>query len=400
MFLKYSLLSLLLTSGALTMAADEKEPVNSDESKVPAYTLPDVLTANDGKKIATKEDWQNTRRAEVLEIFKREVYGRSAGKPEQLEFKKVSEKKDALDGTATAKEIDIIVKKGEKNITIRLNLIVPNKRERPAATFLLIDNRPPENIDITRAKKSPFWPAEAIVARGYAAAAFHNADVALDTKESFSSGIFALLGEPEENRAPDAWGALGAWAWGASRVMDYFETDSDIDAKRVAVIGHSRGGKTALWCGAQDERFALVISNESGCGGAALGKRWFGETNERINQGFPFWFNGNFKKYNRKESEMAFDQHELIALMAPRPVYVASAEEDRWADPKGEYLGLYHAGPVYELFGFKNLPSIEPPAVNTPVYGDRMGYHIRPGKHDLIEYDWERFMDFADKVWK
>jgi hypothetical protein len=367
---------------------------------MPAYRLPEILKAADGTPITTADDWTEVRRPEVLELFRKHVYGRVPTTPYQLRFQLANKEPQAMSGAATLKQIDIVVTAQGKSLTIPLTLFVPNEVPKPVPTFLLICNRDPENIDPTRKTKSEFWPAEEVVARGYGIAAFHNADVDPDKHDGYQDGIHGLLdGGP---RPPDAWGTIAAWAWGASRAMDYFETDPDVARGRVAVIGHSRGGKTALWAGAEDERFSIVCSNDSGCGGAALSRRQNKEkeTVAKINKSFPHWFNETFKTYGGHEESLPVDQHMLMALIAPRAVCVGSAEQDLWADPRGEFLSVVSAGPVYRLFGQQGLgESPEMPAINEPLDGEGAHYHIREGKHNLTLTDWKCYLDFADKVW-
>ena len=365
------------------------------------WCLPEPLKSAEGKIVSTSEEWKNHRQEEVLELFRANVYGRApVGRPNDLRFEVRESSPTALSGNATSKLVDIQFSGPGGQGTIELVLFVPNGPSKPVPAFLLICNRSRDNIDLTREHKSPFWPAERIVERGYAAAAFHNSDVDPDKHDGFKNGVHGIFDPQNAERPPDAWGTIAAWAWGASRAMDYFETDSDIDASRVGVLGHSRGGKTALWCGAEDERFALVISNDSGCTGAALARRRKGETIEAINRRFPHWFCTNYKRYNDKEDKLPVDQHELIALMAPRLVYVASATQDNWADPQGDFLSCVHAEPVYRLFGLQGLGLTEMPEPDTPLHNGRIGYHIRTGKHDLTEFDWNCYMDFADKHWR
>lgn len=360
-------------------------------------SLPDPLEFEDGRRVESADAWAKERRAEILELFRQHVYGRTpVGRPEDLSYT-VDEESPAMEGAATRLRVTLKFSGPGGQGSFPLLLFIPTKSEGPAPCFLLINNRAP--MDPSRLEKREFWPAEEIVARGYAAAVFQTVDVALDKPHSHETGVFTVFDAQGAERAADAWGTIAAWAWGASRVMDYLETHPRIDARRVALVGHSRGGKTALWAGAQDERFALVITNNSGTTGAAISRGKVGETIAKINEGFPYWFCTNYKAFNGKEEALPVDQHQLLALIAPRLLYVTSASEDEWADPEAEFKSAVAATPVFQLFGKQGLTGELPP-VETPRQEGHIGHHIRVGKHGLKLYDWERFMDFADRHWK
>jgi hypothetical protein len=371
---------------------------NYDEAHVRPYELPDPLKTANGS-IRTVAAWSK-RRSEILELFREQVYGRSPGRPQGLRFEVVEHAPRAMDGAATLKRIAVSSQQAGRDHRFELTLFLPNAGRSPVPVLLLLNNRPATNTDPTRREKSGFWPAEQVVARGFGIAALQVSELSPDDKDRFRDGVIALFeGTTTGPRPPAAWAGLAAWAWGASRAMDYFKTDDRIDSKRVAVIGHSRGGKAALWAGAEDERFAMVVSNESGEGGAALTRRNFGETLARITDSFPHWFAGRYKSFAGREAELPVDQHLLLSLVAPRALYVASADEDLWSDPRGEFLSLAHASPVFALWKDPAIGSGDMPPLERPLVVGRRGYHVRRGAHNLLPYDWDRFMDFADSLW-
>lgn len=469
----------VIVATSITAQDNRKEVFNEDESKVPAYTLPEVLVSEAGEKIDTAGKWKDQRRRELLKTFENEVYGRTPSKRLTGIRSVVTEgSTNALNGKALRKQItvyftaldegprmDILVympKKSKLAEEVEIpktkdapkdedDESAPKKKSKKPRTKLFVPlflgynfegnhavttdpavklahswlrNNEKEGItenkatEQSRGSEKSRWDIEQIIERGYAVATIYYGDIDPDFDDDFQNGIEPLFYHDGQSKPdPDEWGSIGAWAWGLSRALDHLRADAgpapgseaeeeerplvNIDLKRVAVLGHSRLGKTSLWAGAQDERFAMVISNNSGCGGAALSKRWFGETVNRINTSFPHWFCDNFNQYNNNEASLPVDSHELIALIAPRPVYISSAVDDKWADPLGEYLAAYHADPVYRLLGTNGLgdekPTENSPDVNNPILNGQIGYHLRSGGHDVLPYDWEQFMNFADR---
>ncbi|MCE6988165.1 alpha/beta fold hydrolase [Dyadobacter sp. CY323] len=380
-------LFLFTTSSTVTIAQ------NYDESKVPSYVLPEVLKTVSGKEVRDRKTWEATRRPEILRLFEDHIYGRMPAAFDSISHSITNENRKAMGGNATLKEVAILVYKNSKSVRINLVLFIPNKRKGKSPVFVLINNRGQENTDATRQTKSEFWPAEMVIDSGYAIAAFHVSDLAPDKKETYMNGVLRMY--PELLEADNGMKAIGAWAWGASRVLDYFEKDAQIDAKKVIVVGHSRGGKASLWAAAQDQRFAACVTNCSGNTGAALARRQFGERIARINDTFPHWFNNNYKKFNNNENELPVDQHMLISLIAPRPIYATNASKDLWADPTGTYLAMKHAEKVYALYGKKSKLPATPPGINQPFPKAPMAYHNREGEHNMKVYDWTNFIRFA-----
>ena len=388
--------------------ADE---ANYDESKVPVYELPSPLAAPDGRQVSTAFEWASSQRGHVLSLFENLMYGPVPPRPEGLRFELLSVKDGALGGLAVRKEIRIHCQGRGVGKSLDLLLYIPKGASKPVPAFVglnfLGNHAATDEQDVAIAGKprnpggeiaarggdKDRWQFEEVVRRGYASATvFHN-DIYPDhyAPAKREESVYALFGA-----AVATGGAISAWAWGLSRAMDYLESEPAVDSRRVAVHGHSRLGKTALWAGASDQRFAMVVSNDSGCGGAALSRRLFGETIGCFpKQCVGYWFIPEFYEYIGKEDELPFDQHMLVSLMAPRPVYVASATEDLWADPKGEFLSAAHAAPVYRLFGDDGLGTAAMPPPDTSI-GNAVGYHIRTGKHDITEFDWRCYLDFAD----
>jgi hypothetical protein len=401
-------------------SAPAREGVNEDEAHVGSYTLPDPLHPAGSQPIPSQADWETRGRAATQALFEQHVYGKTPSGPWKLVTETLSIKKDALGGKATRYLIQIRLADVPAWPGVQMMVYSPNAASRPVPAFLclsfggnhaasaesdvplsdrwqrtskdkgVVDNRATEAARGTESSRFPF---ELAISRGYAIATAYCGDIEPDHAEGWKDGVRGALGV---KGTPGEWGCIGAWAWGLSRMLDALATVPTIDTTRCATVGHSRLGKASLWAGAQDTRFAMVISNNSGEGGAALKYRHFGETPAIITQAFPHWFTATYTSYSADPKTCPVDQHQLIALVAPRPAYVASATEDLWADPKGEFLAAKNAEPVYALFGKPGLTVEAQPAADTPV-GGHIGYHLRTGKHDIDAYDWMQYFNFADR---
>ncbi len=411
--------------GSAAVLAQPADPINMDESKVAPYSLPPVLRTASGKMIKTAAQWSTIQRPALLSLYQKHVYGKMPGKAPATHYKVTGINDTALGNRAMAKQVTIYFTADTTGPQMALLLYLPKNARAKVPVFTGLNfygnqstsNDPSVTIargwvnnnasagivnhragDSSRGLQAGRWPASMLIEAGYGLATVYYGDLEPDLATGYQSGIRTTLAQVLKT-APEEWSAIGAWAWGLSRMLDYLETEKAVDSKKIIVTGHSRLGKAALWAGAIDARFAAVVSNNSGEGGAALAKRNFGETILRINTTFPHWFVPAFTAYNTRAAALPVDQHMLLALIAPRPLYVASAADDLWSDPKGEFLAAWYATPVYQLFNKKGIESKEMPSVNKPV-GHSIQYHIRTGKHDITTYDWEQYIRFANRFFK
>ena len=401
---------LLVLTTLIVHPAEAREPkegdqdVIYDETKIPAYDLPPLLVTAEGNRVTRPEEWWNVRRPQIMSLFSNLIYGRvpDPQSPIQIEFEVIKSDPNFMDGQATRKDVEIRFMNDQGAAKMLILVFVPNGHDGPVPAFLkhsFVGTK--SSLFNAHPTKKGFlqngWPLGSFFDRGYAFVAVYQQDLVRHNDVEFLRGIHPLFyADGQSFPKANEWGVLSAVAWGASRAMDYLETDEDIDASRVAVMGHSKMGKATLWTAAQDQRFAMAISAQSGCAGAALWRRRSGETLEKMVTRFPYWLCRNAWKFVNQEEDLPVDQHMLMALIAPRPVYVHSAIEDTWADPRGEYLSAYHAGEVYRLLGKKGLAHEASPGLGKAIVESDVGYHIREGGHSIEGYDWERFLDFAD----
>ncbi|MEW6159670.1 MAG: acetylxylan esterase [Verrucomicrobiota bacterium] len=418
--LPFCLLSAALMLSSLNLQSADHWP---EAAKLPPQTgWPDPLRMFDGSRVATKEDWEKKRRPELKQLFQHYMYGQIPPKPQKVDFQTQIVDKKFLNGKATLKLVTISF--GVPAPRIDLMLIVPNQTG-PAPVFLAmnfcgnhallddpripltrgwlyssckgcVDNRA---TAAARGAQSADWPIGEIIERGYALASFCSTDVDSD-RADVSDGVHAWLAQQRSGSTANApthhRGCIAGWAWGFHRCIDYLVTDADLDSKRIAAVGHSRNGKTALLAAAFDERIALAIPHQAGCGGTAPSRGKIGESVKQINDRFPHWFNAEFKKFNETPERLPFDQHCLVALCAPRPVLLSNAIEDQWANPSGQFEVLRAAEPVYQFLGAGELGAREMPELGK-LMQTPLGYYIRAGKHSMTADDWRIFLQFADR---
>jgi hypothetical protein len=435
MTLRAPRLTFLIISGVLTLQAQTSPPtpkpspdvvagipVNYDEAKVGTYSLPDPLQLNNGKPVRNAKTWYSKRRPEIVQMFETQQYGRAPGRPADESFEMVDPGTPALNGKAIRKQVTINLKKDKTGPSIDLLIYLPAAATKPVPMFFSINFGAVQNaVDDPGIKSEKTWDpktntrftppaargfghidAEDLLNAGFGVATFYYGDVDPDYPGGFANGIRARYLKPgQAERAPDDWGSIAAWAWGMSRVEDYFETDKSIDAKRVVIHGISRLGKTVMWAGAHDQRFAAVIASCSGEGGAALSHRNYGETIAHLTAPtrFPYQFAANYAKYGGFPDKAPMDANLLIALIAPRPLLLQTGSSDYWSDPKGEFLAAVAAGKVYKLLGKEDLGTDVWPAATQPIFHD-LSYYMHEGGHGMVPSDWGIYIEFLKKTFQ
>jgi hypothetical protein len=373
---------------------------NYVEAKVAPYTLPDPLVMANGQRVANAQTWSTKRRPEILKLYETEIYGRIPANTPKVTWEVVDTDPAAKENTAIMRRAVGRMGAAADAPSIKMMIYTPSKAGRPVPLILLVNFGGGPQVEGRGSMNAFAEPPVAadILARGWGYAMVGYNDIQPDRANAFNQGVIGTTLKPGQLQpGPDEWGTIGAWAWGVSRIIDYFQTDKLVDAKRIAVQGHSRIGKTALWASALDERIAAVYASCSGEMGAALARRDWGETVDDMAQNFPYWFAGNFQKYAGHWNDMPVDAHMLIALSAPRPVYITGGTQDQWADPKGEFLAGVAAGPVYRLLGKKDLGTTELPPLDTPLVTGDIGWHYHTGAHAATAEDWRGFLRFVDK---
>jgi hypothetical protein len=415
-------LAVLLTSAPLSRAAPTNSPAalpradangnplrraptghvsNYDEAKVGTYTLPDPLVLRNGQPVRDADTWFKQRRPEILKLYETEIYGRVPAQAPPIRFQVVGTDLAALSNSAVRKDLIGYIGGQPDGPKVNVVLYLPAGASGPVPVLLhlLFGNPPPGAPASTNSGRSgEIGPIAGILARGYGYAMFRYTEIEGDNRTNSLNLVRKLaLASGYAQPAPDEWGTITAWAWAASRVLDYLETDRAVNARRVALIGHSRLGKTVLWAGARDPRFALVFSSCSGELGASLARRDYGETVDDVIANFPWWFANNFQKYSTRWNDLPVDSHLLIALNAPRPVFLTGGTQDQWADPHGMFLAEVAAGPVYRLAGKQDLGTSELPPLDQPLIEGELGFLYHTGPHSITADDWKVFLDFADR---
>jgi hypothetical protein len=370
---------------------------NYDEAKVPEYSLPDPLKMANGRAVTSADQWP-ARRAEILRFYEEQIYGRIPENAPAVAWQVTQTDNDARNATAITKKIEGAVGDSAA-VKLRLTLHVPKEASGPVPVLLNLSFFGGDGPGRRGRGGAPaFDPIAEVLARGWAFAQIGYGDIQPDRADQWQLGVIGLtLREGQTQPAPDEWGTISAWAWGASRVIEYLESDPSIDNRRIALTGASRLGKTALWAAALDERIAAVFSVVPGEMGASLIRRDWGETLDDMAQNFSWQFAGNLQGWAGKWNELPVDQHMLLALIAPRPVYVNGGLGDQWSDPKGEFLAMVAASPVYELLGASGLGTDQLPELDQPITSGHLAFHYQSEGHRAVPEDWKLFLDFAER---